>query len=252
MPKLREYRINQFIAQATGCSRRDAEKYIADGLVKVDGKNVSELSLKVTSRNKITLKNQPLKLSNYSYYIMNKPAGFITTREDEKARKTIYDILPEKLHNLKPVGRLDKDSSGLLVLTNDGELIHNLTHPKFHIPKKYKANIRGKFSQSDSDKFRKGIDIGEKLPACAEVESIIKTKLGYTEVVLILHQGYNRQIRRMFESVDCEVINLKRYSIGTLTLKGLKRAEFSQVKSNELNNLQKYINKKIKEADLES
>lgn len=243
----REYRINRYIALCTGCSRRDADKYIADGYVKVDGKRLEDMSTKVTPTSKVFLRDKLLKFPRFSYYIFNKPAGYITTREDEKGRKTIYDILPKNMQEMKPVGRLDKDSSGLLILTNDGELINLMTHPKYKVPKKYKVSVQGKFTLNDAYNFRQGVDIGEAQPAKAEMISLEKTKRGLTEIILVLHQGYNRQIRRMVEKCGAEVVNLKRLSVGPVTLKNLKRNEFSAISQKEVASLYSYLEKKVKE-----
>lgn len=239
MPK--EYRINKYIAECIGCSRRNAEKYVNDGLVKVNGVKVVDIATKVKISDKVILQGKPLKLPKYTYIIFNKPSGFITTRYDEKGRKTIYDLLPEKMHHLKPVGRLDKDSSGLLLLTNDGELINRLTHPKFQIPKKYKVVIKGNFSINDAKIFSEGLDIGDDQIASAEVLSITRLQPAKTELLLELHQGYNRQIRRMVEKLGYEVTTLKRLTIGPLTLKKLKRSEFSSLTDKEIDRLREYI-----------
>lgn len=240
---LKQYRINKFIAESTGCSRREAEQFVTEGFVVINGTKITDLSTKVTSKDNIILKGKKLKLTENTYIIFNKPSGYITTREDEKGRKTIYDLLPKKLHNLKPVGRLDKDSSGLIILTNNGDLINTLTHPKFHIPKKYKVRIKGKFNQNHADNFLKGIDIGNNDIAKAEVISAIQEKNGCLEVVMILEQGLNRQIRRMMEKIGSEVVSLKRVSIGPVTLKGLKRGEYSYLTRNEVENFIKYLAK---------
>lgn len=240
---LKRYRINKFIAESTGCSRREAEQYVIDGFVVLNGKKITDLSTKITVRDNVTLKGKKLKLAEHVYVIFNKPSGYITTREDEKGRKTIYDLLPEKLHCLKPVGRLDKDSSGLIILTNNGDLINTLTHPKFHIPKKYKVLIKGKFNQNHAESFFKGIDIGNNEIAKAEVISAIPEKNGCLVLTIILEQGLNRQIRRMMEKIGNEVVSLKRVSVGPVTLKSLKRGEYSYLTKNEVENFINYIEK---------
>ena len=248
MPK--DYRLNKYIALCTGCSRREADKYIESGLVKLNDSKVKDLSTRVNDADKVTLKDKKLKLSPYSTYIFNKPAGYITTRKDEKGRKTIYDLLPENIRKLKPVGRLDKDSSGLIILTNDGDLINMLTHPKFHVPKKYRVVVDGKFNMTTAKNFIEGIDIGESQMAHAEVLSFLKMNDGSIELILLLHQGFNRQIRRMLEKVNCKVISLKRLSIATLNLSNLKRGESKSVNSKEIKNLNKFLQKRLKEQNI--
>ncbi len=246
----KEYRINKYIALCSGCSRRDADKLIEKGSVKVNDVKVKDLSTKVKDTDVVLLNGNQLKLPKYSTYTFNKPAGYITTREDEKGRKTIYDLLPERLHKLKPVGRLDKDSSGLMLLTNDGDLINILTHPKFHVPKKYKVVVQGKFTMVTAQSFVNGIDIGESRMAYADVLTFAKMKDGTVELILLLHQGYNRQIRRMFEKVDCEVVSLKRLSVATVTLKNLKRGESKSLNKKEIMNLFKSLKKRLKEQNI--
>lgn len=241
----KDFRINKYIADCTGCSRREAETFILDGKVKVNNTKITDMSTRVKSSDSVTLSGKKLILPSYSYFIFNKPAGYITTREDEKGRKTIYDLLPEKFYNFKPVGRLDKDSSGLLLLTNDGELINLLTHPKFSVSKKYRVWVKGKFAMEEAKRFKDGIDIGEPNKAYAEVNSIIKTPLGTIELILTLTQGYNRQIRRMVEAVGCNVVSLKRLTMGPLTLKGLKRGEYSILSKKEVSNLLKYAHRRL-------
>lgn len=241
MPK--KSRINKYIAECTGCSRRKAEEFINKGLVKLNGSVVNDLSIKVTAEDKVFLKGKILKLPRHRYIIFNKPPGYITTRADEKGRKTIYDLLPEAYHELKPVGRLDKDTSGLLLLTNDGDLINRLTHPKYKVPKRYRVNIKGNFTAKEANLFAEGVDIGEEQPAYADVLSVKLIDKNTYEVNLLLKQGYNRQIRRMFEKLSLEVTALKRISIGPLNLKGLRRAEYSIITPKELNMLLQYLEK---------
>lgn len=236
-----KYRINKYIAECTGCSRRKAEEYINDGFVKVNNQIVKDLSTRVSLTDKVLLKGKFLKVPKNKYIIFNKPAGYITSRSDEKGRKTIYDLLPEELKELKPVGRLDKDSSGLLILTNDGDLINCLTHPKYEVPKRYRVKIKGSFTLTDAQKFSEGIDIQEDKPARAEVISIKIIDKNVYEINIFLKQGYNRQIRRMFEKIGSEVTELKRISIGPLTVKGLRRSEYSVIKGKELKMLLEYV-----------
>lgn len=244
----KEYRINKFIAENTGCSRRKAEEYILEGLVKINGNVVIDLSTKVKKKDKVLFKGTPLHSKMHVYVIFNKPSGYITTRADENDRKTIYHLLPEKLHDLKPVGRLDKDTSGLLLLTNDGDLINTLTHPRYHIPKTYKAVINGKFNTEKARLFSNGIEIEEGQLARADILKYQKRDDGQGVLFLELHQGFNRQIRKMFEKVDCEVVSLKRLTVGPLNLKNLKRTEFSLLRKIEVDKLYEYVNKRIKES----
>lgn len=236
-------RINKYIAECTGCSRREAEEFVKAGQVKINEKIIDDLSIKVSLKDKVKVKNKLIELPKYLYVTFNKPPGYITTRKDEKGRKTIYDVLPEKFKHLKPVGRLDKDTSGLLLLTNNGDLINSLTHPKFDIPKRYKVVIKGKFNQVHAEKLAKGIDIGDGQIAYAYVLEAYLEKDNLVSLKMELTQGYNRQIRRMIEKIGAEVVSLKRLSVGPLDLKNLKKGEYAILQSKEVKQLMSYLNK---------
>ena len=186
---------------------------------------------------------KPQKLDYYKFY---KPAGYITTADDEKNRKTIYDIIPEELHHLKPVGRLDKDSTGLIILTNDGEFINEMTHPSIKVPKVYLVQINGKFTADDAEKMLNGIvietDSGEKKTAYAETLPI-EVNSKSSEIQVVLYQGINRQIRKMFAKLGFEVKSLKRIQHATLTLEGLKRGQIKAIKPKQVKELKGYIAK---------
>ena len=134
-------RLNKFIASSGLCSRRKADELIEEGKVFVNGKKVTELGFTVEDKDKVVIGGKLVRPVKHEYYRFYKPAGYITTSDDEKGRKTIYDLLPENMYNLKPVGRLDKDSTGLLILTNDGDLINELTHPSVKVPKVYLVTV---------------------------------------------------------------------------------------------------------------
>lgn len=240
--KLEQTRLNKFIAASGMCSRRKADELIEQGLVKVNGKTITEMGFLVTVKDKVTVKNQPVKKSNLIYIKYYKPAGYITTMSDEKGRKTIYDILPEEVKDLKPVGRLDKDSTGLLILTNDGDFINKMTHPSVKIPKTYRVTAEGKMNQNHLLQMAKGIEIEEGKIAYAD--SMILDYEGKNTVLQItLYQGMNRQIRKMLDSLGFPVISLKRISHGPINIQGLKKGQFKYIKPREINDLLKYIQK---------
>lgn len=243
--KEEKIRLNRYIAENSEYSRRSADELILEGKVCVNGKVIKELGSKISSKDKISIDGKDIKKKNYEYYIFHKPAGFITTKSDEKSRKTIYDILPENFKLLNPCGRLDKASSGLLIMTNDGELLQNLTHPKIHVAKVYKVSIKGKLSEGDIYKLVNGIEIEEGKVAYAEVELLDFDK-GISSLKITLYQGFNRQIRKMMEKLGKEVVALKRISHGTITLQGIEKGQFRKITKNELYNLNTYLNKKIK------
>jgi pseudouridine synthase len=208
----------------------------------VNGKKVTELGFLVKPKDKVFVDGKLIHPTKHEYYRFYKPAGYITTLEDEKGRKTIYDLLPENLHKLKPVGRLDKDSTGLLILTNDGDLINELTHPSVKVPKIYRVSINGKITQNDIDKMNKGIELEPNKMAYAQVE-VLDIDNQHTVLEVLLYQGLNRQIRRMFEFLGFKVLTLKRIQHATLTLEGLKRGEFKPIKPRQIKDLRNFLNK---------
>ena len=202
-------RLNKYIASSGICSRRKADELIEAGAVLVNGKKVSELGYSVQPKDKVFVNGKLIHPVKHEYYRFYKPAGYITTMDDEKGRKTIYDLLPESLHSLKPVGRLDKDSTGLLILTNDGDLINDLTHPSVKVPKLYRVSVNGKISQNDIDAMYKGIELEPGKIAYAQVD-VLEIDNNTTIMEVLLYQGLNRQIRRMIENRGFEVKSLKR------------------------------------------
>lgn len=245
-PVKQETRINKFIAEATSESRRSADELILAGKVKVNGEVVKELGMKVTSRDTVEVNGKKIEKLDKKYVIFHKPPGYITTRDDEKNRKTIYDILPPEMNILKPAGRLDKESSGLLLLTNDGELIMELTHPKHHVPKTYRVTVKGKVTMEHMMKMQKGIEIEPGKIAYAE-GMILDYDKGATTLELVLHQGYNRQIRKMLEIIERPVEALKRISHANLNIAGLEKGKYRYLKPKEVRDLQNYLLKIRKE-----
>lgn len=242
-------RLNKFIASSGLCSRRKADEYIEQGKVGINGKIVTELGYQVGPKDKVTVDGQLIKPQKHEYYRFYKPAGYITTSDDEKGRKTIYDVIPPELKHLKPVGRLDKDSTGLIIMTNDGDLINDMTHPSIKVPKIYVVSVNGKVTPEDGEKMFNGIEIetdtGEKKTAYAEVFPIeITNKSSLLRVTL--YQGINRQIRKMFASLGFEVVSLKRVQHATVTLEGLKKGMIKPMKPKQVNELKTFINRIIK------
>lgn len=245
--KFEQVRLNKFIASSGLCSRRKADELIEQGIVKVNGSIIKELGFIVTNKDKILVNGQPLKKRNLVYIKYYKPAGYITTMSDEKGRKTIYDILPEEIKELKPVGRLDKDSTGLLIMTNDGDFINKMTHPSIKIPKIYRVTAEGKMNQQHLLQMAKGIEIEPKKIAYAD-SMILDYEGKNTILQIVLYQGMNRQIRKMLEFLGHPVISLKRVSHGTINIQGLKKGQFKYLKPKEINDLLKHIKKLEKTA----
>lgn len=239
-------RLNKYIAACGYCSRRKADEYIEAGKVRVNGEIVSELGFMVSTKDKITIENKIIKPETLTYIRYYKPAGYITTMDDEKGRKTIYDILPEEVQNLKPVGRLDKDSTGLLILTNDGDFINDLAHPSIKVPKVYRVTAQGKLNLNDLEIMAKGIEIEKDKIAYAD-SRIIDFEGKNTILEIVLYQGLNRQIRKMLDYIGHPVISLKRLSMGPIDLQGLKKGQFKYLKPKQIQQVKNYLKKLSKD-----
>lgn len=240
-------RINKFIASSGIASRRKADELILEGKVRVNGKIVTEPGMEITPKDKVKIDGEMLRPKKFEYVIFNKPPGYITTKSDEKGRKTIYDILPEEYHHLNPAGRLDKDSTGLLFLSNDGYLLQKMTHPKAHIPKVYLVHAKGKIKDSQLQQLADGIEIEKGKKAYADV-CVVEVSNNVSVLQMTLYQGYNRQIRRMLEAIGHPVISLKRIAHGNLNLQNLERGKYKALKPKQIAELKNYI-KKVLEAN---
>ena len=243
-----QIRLNKYIASTGLASRRGADELIFAGKVMVNGKLVTEPGITVSDRDNVEVEGKKLRVQDKKYVIFNKPPGYITTRNDPNDRKTIYSILPPEMYDLKSAGRLDKDSSGLLILTNDGDLIQKLTHPNAEIPKVYKVIVEGKITQNDIYTLQKGIEIEEGQIAYAECE-VLGMEDRNMILKIVLYQGYNRQIRKMMEKIGHPVQALKRVSQGCITVSGLEKGKYRYLKSSEVRELFSYINKLKQRAD---
>lgn len=239
-----EERLQKYMASCGVASRRKCEELILEGKVEVNGVLVKELGIKVNPEKDRVLYNgvEIKKEENKVYFMLNKPEGYITSVSDEKGRKTILDIVKVN-ERIFPIGRLDYDSSGLLLLTNDGDIYNKIIHPRVELKKRYIAVCEGEFSKKDIERFEKGIDIGGYVTAPATIEIIdVENKRngkGKQSVVEIgIHEGKNRQIRKMCAALNHEVRELKRVAVGDLTLGYLKKGEYRELKKEELD----YIN----------
>lgn len=245
-------RLNKYIASTGICSRRKADELISAGKVCVNGKIITELGFYVREKDKVSVEGKNIYPQNLEYYRFYKPSGYITTLDDEKGRKTIYDVIPPELKHLKPVGRLDKESTGLLILTNDGELINKMTHPSIKIPKVYMVTINGKFTETHAKEMFEGIEIitdtNEKKIAYAETLPIEVTNKS-SIIQVVLYQGINRQIRKMFAKLGFEVEVLKRIQHAVITLEGLKKGQVKVIKPKQIKQLKNYIEKIIEEKN---
>ncbi|WP_019154353.1 23S rRNA pseudouridine(2605) synthase RluB [Robertmurraya massiliosenegalensis] len=231
-------RLQKVIAHAGFASRRKAEQLIIDGQVKVNGKVVKELGIKVTSADKVEVNGIPVEREEPVYFLFYKPRGVISSVKDDKDRKVVTDFLPEIKQRVYPVGRLDYDTTGVLLLTNDGEFANLLMHPKNEIEKVYVAKIKGIPSREKVRSLEKGIRLedGKTAPAKAKVISIDKKK--QTSIIeLTIHEGKNRQVRRMFEAIGHPVMKLKRERYGFLTLQGLGVGDMRELTPHEVKQL---------------
>lgn len=230
-------RINKFLAESGVCSRRAADKLIADGLVKKNGKLCSVGEEIDIINDKITVEGRPVNIvKSFDYYIMNKPKGYVCTVKDDKDRKTVMDLLPKNIARVYPVGRLDYDSEGLLIFTNDGDLAFKLTHPKNEIPKTYLVKTEKPVSDKDLSFLRSGVVIdGIKTKKCNV--TLIETNKKGSRLHVTITEGRNRQVRKMFEAVNNSVDFLKRIKIGDLKLTGLNRGEIRKLTKEEINYL---------------
>lgn len=235
-------RLNKYIASSGLCSRRKADELIESGVVSVNGKKVTELGFIIQAKDKVFVNNKLIHPIKHEYYRFYKPAGYITTCDDEKGRKTIYDLLPESMYNLKPVGRLDKESTGLLILTNDGDLINELTHPSIKVPKVYIVQVDARMYEHEFEQMASGIEIEKGKKAFADVVAL-EVDNKHTLMQITLYQGMNRQIRKMIEALGYEVKSLKRIQHATIQLDGLKRGEFKPIKPRQIKELRNFLNR---------
>ena len=241
-------RLNKYIASSGICSRRKADELIESGAVVVNNKKVTELGYLVSEKDKVFIDNKLIHPVKHQYYKFFKPAGYITTSDDEKGRKTIYDLIPKELWGLKPVGRLDKDSTGLLILTNDGDLINELTHPSVKVPKVYIVSIDSLISPHELEQMANGIEIEKGKTAYADIE-VLEVDKSRTMMRITLYQGMNRQIRKMFEHFGYEVKSLKRIQHATIQLEGLKRGELKPIKPRQIKELRNFLNRITQKND---
>jgi 23S rRNA pseudouridine2605 synthase len=231
-------RLQKVIAHAGIASRRKAEELILEGKVKVNGKVVKELGVKVGPNDRVEVNEIPLEREEPVYFLFYKPRGVISSVHDEKGRKTVMDYFPHINARIYPVGRLDYDTSGLLLLTNDGEFANLLMHPKHKIEKVYIAKVKGIPFREKLKQLERGIRLedGMTAPARAKVISVDKRK--QTALVeLTIHEGRNRQVRRMFEAIGHPVMKLRRDRYAFLDLKGLNAGEFRELTVHEVKQL---------------
>ena len=227
-------RLNKFIANSGVCSRREADNFILAGVVTVNGEVVTELGTKVNiATDDIRFNGERLKGESKVYIVMNKPKGFVTTASDPHADKTVMDLLKGCPTRVFPVGRLDKNTTGVLMFTNDGEIAEKLTHPSYDKKKIYQVSLDSKLRGEDYDKILSGIELSDGVIAADELEYIEEDD--HRKLGIEIHSGKNRIVRRIFESLGYEVKALDRVYFAGLTKKGLKRGEWRFLTEGEIN-----------------
>lgn len=229
-------RLQKYIAMSGAASRRAAEAMISDGRVSLNGEIVTEQGIKVEiGADSVSLDGVPLKVKDKKYYIMlNKPVGYVTTVKDQFDRPTVLDLIKNDISaRMFPVGRLDYETEGLLLLTNDGDFTYRVTHPKFHMNKTYLAVVKGNITITALNRLRRGVKIDGFTTSPAEVE-LIDSEKDRAAVRITIHEGKNRQVRKMFEAVGCEVIGLRREKIGTVELGHLPLGHWRHLTSHEV------------------
>lgn len=227
-------RINKFLAEQGIASRRASDKLIEEGRVIVNGKRAKPGD-EVGETDCVIVDGKILSHKiDYEYYIMNKPKGCLCTVSDDKGRKTVMDLLPDGAGRVFPVGRLDYDSEGLLILTNDGALAFRLTSPKNEIPKTYLVRVEGTITPVQLNRVRAGVEIEKGVVTKKCKVTVVETNKDYTKMHVVLTEGKNREIRKMFEAVGKNVDFLKRIRIGDLTLSGLDRGAVRKLTREEV------------------
>lgn len=232
-------RLQKFLARAGVASRRHCEDLIASGRVSVNGQTVTEMGFKVDPAcDAVALDGDPVSLGEAPVTIMlNKPAGFVTTMSDPEGRRCVADLVPlEQYPGLFPVGRLDCDTTGLLLFTNDGQLGYRLAHPKHHVDKTYVAKVKGRAGKKQIAKLRRGVTIRGGLTSPAKVREIGSTPEG-SILEITIHEGMNRQVRRMCSAVGLSVLELERIAMGTLHLDGVRRGCWRVLSGREVEEL---------------
>ena len=239
-----EERLQKFLANQGICSRRKAEEYILDGKVKVNGKIIITLGTKIdTEKDEIEFEGRVVKnQTNKIYILLNKPIGYVTTVKDQFGRPTVIELLKEKGRSIKtsvvPVGRLDMYTSGALLLSNDGDFVYQITHPKHEIDKTYQVTLKGEITEKEVESLRSGVDIGDYITKEANVRIMkIDKEKQISRVEITIHEGKNRQVRRMCEAIGKKVLALHRSKIGGISVKDLKLGTWRYLTESEVKNL---------------
>jgi 23S rRNA pseudouridine2605 synthase len=235
-------RLHRYMALCGIASRRKCEEIILEGRVEVNGEVVNTLGSLVEEGDTVTVDGKPLGFADSATYILNKPKGYLTTLFDPQNRATVKELIPEAAPNIKPVGRLDKDTSGLLLLTNDGDLAARITHPRYGVEKEYKVTVYGIPDERDLRRLREGVTIDGGRTAPALVDLIHADAYGRrATLMIVLHEGRKRQVRLMTEAVGHPTLELERVRIGFLRLKGMRPGECRKLGQADLARLKEMV-----------
>lgn len=238
-------RIQKVIANSGICSRRKAEELIQEGKVKVNGKIITELGFKVSDKDEIIVNDRVVEKTDKVYYLLNKPRGVVTTTSDDKGRKTVVDLI-DTPYRIYPIGRLDYDTTGALLLTNDGDFSNLIMHPKNEIDKVYLAKVEGIANGEAVKQLEKGVDVdGFKLSSSRVKIKKIDREKEESFIELTIHEGKNHQVKKMLEAVKLPVIKLTRERIAFLDVNNLKSGEYRKLSKKEVSQLYVLANKKV-------
>lgn len=235
-------RINKYIAHTGYCSRRDADQLVEEGRVRIDGDLVTEHGTRVQEGQTVTVDGEVVELRGLEHILLNKPKDTISTTDDQKGRQTVLDVVGVPEDNpsgLFPVGRLDRNTTGVLMITNDGDLAHRLMHPRYEVPKIYYVRTQKAVKPHQIDELRRGVEL-EDGPASADQVAYLDPN-SKTDVALEIHEGRNRQIRRMMESLGHDIVQLERAKYATLTTGRLQRGEWRRLTIEEVRELRKRV-----------
>lgn len=236
-----EIRLQKYLAEAGVASRRKCEELMLQGRVEVNGVKITELGTKVDAGDIVKVDGKEVKQEEKKVYILlNKPVGYITTAKDQFSRKTVLDLVDGVQERIYPVGRLDYDTSGILLLTNDGDLAYKLTHPSREADKVYQAKIKGILNDDEIQAFKAGIRIDDYTTSPAKIRVLERTGTD-SMVEVTIHEGKNRQVRRMFEAVGHTVLKLRRISIGPVKLGSLEEGSWRHLAPEEVKSLKKAV-----------
>ena len=238
-------RINKFIAHTGHCSRRDADQLVEEGRVAVDGERVTQHGTRVHEGQTVTVDGEVVSLPSLEHILLNKPKDTISTTDDQKDRQTVLDVVGVPADNpsgLFPVGRLDRNTTGVLIITNDGDLAHRLMHPRYEVSKIYYVRTQKPVKPHQIDALRRGVEL-EDGPAAADQVAYLDPN-SKTDVALELHEGRNRQIRRMLETLGHDIVQLERAKYGNITTGDLQRGEWRRLTYDEVDALRERVDLK--------